>query len=1708
MISNDIKEISKAFSLSFNRSIDVENGWIISSSQIYTLKKGLDDIKKNIYNINGYDYQQFLFYYMIYGYSCYNSNDSSNDSGNDNSDSIFFERILSGVMSIYDYNNSDRTDNRYNEALLSLQKFISNHSTIDNDNSIKNVSINDNDTYSIISMYALGLIQLYDDKCEKPMSEALHIHSFISSCLNNIKVSITNNSNEKDDLNESAKLSIHILQTLFSKGQQLNSMKTIVCYYIVDYIDVSLSILLMTPSSREKITKQILNPLTSLVWPLIESNGVAITLNSITSDESEEYIDKIWKFCLMVTKEAPSIIKEKNVVDLNIVTILMCMLLNSSMNAIDQLKKINNYWCVICECFLHSDMVIRKRAAYILQHIVPTIDKKDKSKKPWYVNFLTIYNQIEGCSSEHLLSQIWPLFDALCLQVTSNNIESHTDHDGYPSLNFNWIKALINCILFQTHPPIRRLVLYRIFTAISSIPCTTASAGWLCYDLLLNHLDNVLYFSANFLGRDKDIGCSQAIEDAIEQKMGTNFGILKNTTDTKNETSGSTAINACLRPGVLIPYFITRFMKTVTLQSDADNINVYLMRSLLNVMCGDPGMKSTSAIKWILRAFSESIVLDMVPVFIGVDELQIIKRFFLIHIAVCNARMKDQILQSLLPLLLKGYDVKQLGLSPLLRLIDRQIGLRRIVSDKYICGLLADVIRRGALKLNEHGELVSNLEIVEESDWDFVFVVRSLLVATDNNDSSAIEVWDKLIDEKMILCANLYLNPYIPSSQQLAAFWFTHGAASLFALLYDLVMITDPNAGERYKIMMMTFINKFIPMISDLTSYFSISISASLASIPTNVKDKLSFSMLSSISVVNDSALLDAATEVLIGLMLMPKFLQNKLNEGQLAALSILMTFLNDSISMKAPNVNDTFSDLLLSLIDIKKTLAIRCSAQLLSGFLRVFPQNAQDLETMGRLLELSSDLTFTIFKADSPQSQPYRSTLDYLSSRRPIELKENEKLSLHYNYLDEFNQFSHISIMFLEYKWSSLKSGMQVIGAIAAKTRNTTGAALPSQIEGVLSLATDQLTICSETGLPLLLGCCKAAISALLPIPTDFDVNIIENIPTQTIRIIENLLSLACNVALHDGVGYIDMKVMSALIELVFDMHVLFYINFDVISDHYHRLLQIGLQNRPHLMQCLVNHLCTVWMSYHYFSIPFFDQIKRLLIYKEQKKDDNNSPEYGTFNDAHVGSRIMLLTFLEAVSTKIRNSSSNNEIDKKFISCIRELIVDFVEMSLRKEYTTQAIIGTELFGEKLRSWQALCIVSSLITEDIVDSIADKYFIIISHVCAHAIRVHMEIFGSVMLSKYPHLILPKLFQELKQFNHSQQKLSSLFVILAHFIEYAKGDDQLLTIQLAQDIIDHIIPWLSCAAGLPRSIGQLVITLLVPMVIKNKVELSSGDVYLVNILSYLENNKDAQKMIPRQKLFFKEFSITNLCTVKGLNKIRLDSGGEIVPDHMLDLIMEVLKENTDYENSKDDSIAADDYCITHSNEVTLQTKRISFDQLQLRLESELLSRRQNSLGRPKQQVVMCATLVEKATNIAGIARTCEIFAVEELIISDIRVMQTDDFKGISVNAGDWLQIREVSSNRLVNYLMSMKTQGYLIIGLEQTDSSMNMMSASLPNKCVLLLGKEKEGIPVELLQLVDVCIEIPQFGVTRSLNVHVSAALLLWECTKQNFGASK
>ncbi|VDL86958.1 unnamed protein product [Nippostrongylus brasiliensis] len=97
-----------------------------------------------------------------------------------------------------------------------------------------------------------------------------------------------------------------------------------------------------------------------------------------------------------------------------------------------------------------------------------------------------------------------------------------------------------------------------------------------------------------------------------------------------------------------------------------------------------------------------------------------------------------------------------------------------------------------------------------------------------------------------------------------------------------------------------------------------------------------------------------------------------------------------------------------------------------------------------------------------------------------------------------------------------------------------------------------------------------------------------------------------------------------------------------------------------------------------------------------------------------------------------------------------------------------------------------------------------------------------------------------------------------------------------------------------------------------------------------------------------------------------------------------------------------------------------------------------------------------------------------------------------------------KIGAVRPESLLEYLGEMRRKGYSVIAAEQTTDSVYLHKFNFPKKTVLLVGDEKEGVPVHLLRCVDQTVEIQQFGQTRSLNVHVSAALFIARYAEQVF----
>ncbi|XP_055613532.1 uncharacterized protein LOC129759977 [Uranotaenia lowii] len=149
------------------------------------------------------------------------------------------------------------------------------------------------------------------------------------------------------------------------------------------------------------------------------------------------------------------------------------------------------------------------------------------------------------------------------------------------------------------------------------------------------------------------------------------------------------------------------------------------------------------------------------------------------------------------------------------------------------------------------------------------------------------------------------------------------------------------------------------------------------------------------------------------------------------------------------------------------------------------------------------------------------------------------------------------------------------------------------------------------------------------------------------------------------------------------------------------------------------------------------------------------------------------------------------------------------------------------------------------------------------------------------------------------------------------------------------------------------------------------------------------------------------------------------------------------------------------------------------------------------------LIIIASLVDRPPNLGGLARSSEIFAVKQYIINSLKDLDNKEFQALSMTAEKWLNVAELKSFQIVDYLLAMKMKGYSIVGAEQTTGSRPIQQIKFPKRSILVLGHEKEGLPAHIISHLDIIAEIPQFGVVRSLNVHVTGAIFMWEYAKQH-----
>ena len=147
---------------------------------------------------------------------------------------------------------------------------------------------------------------------------------------------------------------------------------------------------------------------------------------------------------------------------------------------------------------------------------------------------------------------------------------------------------------------------------------------------------------------------------------------------------------------------------------------------------------------------------------------------------------------------------------------------------------------------------------------------------------------------------------------------------------------------------------------------------------------------------------------------------------------------------------------------------------------------------------------------------------------------------------------------------------------------------------------------------------------------------------------------------------------------------------------------------------------------------------------------------------------------------------------------------------------------------------------------------------------------------------------------------------------------------------------------------------------------------------------------------------------------------------------------------------------------------------------------------------KFPVVVVLDNVRSMNNIGSVFRTCDAFRIDEIYLCGITAQPPHkDIEKTALGATQsvnwtYFDTTQEAVNKLIN-------DDYAVFAVEQVEQSIMLNEFNLCDcqKLALVFGNEVMGVEQQVVNSCHGCIEIPQFGTKHSLNISVSAGIILW-----------
>lgn len=145
-------------------------------------------------------------------------------------------------------------------------------------------------------------------------------------------------------------------------------------------------------------------------------------------------------------------------------------------------------------------------------------------------------------------------------------------------------------------------------------------------------------------------------------------------------------------------------------------------------------------------------------------------------------------------------------------------------------------------------------------------------------------------------------------------------------------------------------------------------------------------------------------------------------------------------------------------------------------------------------------------------------------------------------------------------------------------------------------------------------------------------------------------------------------------------------------------------------------------------------------------------------------------------------------------------------------------------------------------------------------------------------------------------------------------------------------------------------------------------------------------------------------------------------------------------------------------------------------------------------------IIALNSINNPDNVGLIARTMKAFNIDSLLVDE---HSSSPFlrRAVRVSMGNIFDLKVHHSQKLNDSLLSLKKKSYSIITAEICENSVLLPNLSFPEKFVLVFGNEGNGVEKWILEKSDYIVKIPMNPLVQSLNVAISAGIILYEYSK-------